>query len=247
MQENTFVLFTSDHGDMMTERGMVQKRCFYEWSARVPLIARFPGAEHAGDRIPQPVSLIDVLPTVLDLAGVPESHRAHLDGRSLLPLISEGEGLTPSADRAERPVFSEYHLEKVFAPCFMVRRGHFKYILVHEHDEQLFDLAADPGESTDLSDDPSYQEVRNALRELVLERFDPERLAADGRASILRRAIVRDAMRHNDTHWDYEPRFDPTKQFVRRWTGSRSTEADVWASAGWQGLPHGNDRYLDDV
>lgn len=73
-------------------------------------------------------------------------------------------------------MFSEYHLEKVFAPCFMVRLGHFKYILVHEHDEQLFDLDADPGE--------------------------PDR-------------PERDAMRHNGTHWDYEPRFDPTTQFVR--------------------------------
>jgi choline-sulfatase len=216
--ENTLVLFTSDHGDMMTERGMVQKRCFYEWSARVPLIARFPDALHAGTRIAQPVSLIDLLPTVLDVVGVPEPRRAHINGRSLLPLIARADSdhdFASPTDTTESPVFSEYHLEKVFAPCFMVRLGHFKYILVHEHDEQLFDLDADPGERTDLSEDPAHQEVRDALRALVLDRFDPVRLSAEGRASIARRAVVRDAMRHNGTHWDYEPRFDPTTQFVR--------------------------------
>ncbi|QAY71659.1 sulfatase-like hydrolase/transferase [Xylanimonas protaetiae] len=214
--ENTLIMFTADHGDMMTERGMVHKRCFYEWSVRVPLIARFPGAEHAGLRVPAPVSLIDLFPTVLDVAGVPAERRTPVDGDSLLPVVARAVRARDAAeaDVADRPVFSEYHLEKVHAPCFMVRRGRYRYVLVHGHDEQLFDLEADPGEATDLATVPRFAQVRDALRALVHDRFDVARIEAESWASVAKRVVVRDAMRANDTHRDYEPRFDPTIRFV---------------------------------
>jgi choline-sulfatase len=199
---DTVVVFTSDHGDMLGERRMVQKRCFYEWSVRVPLLLRFPDGRDAGRRVPDPVSLIDVLPTLLDVAGVPAEERLPLPGASLM-----GQG--------GRPVFSEYHVEKVRAPCFMVRVGRHKYIYVHGHGSQLFDLEEDPGEWHDLSGDPSLRDVEHALHALVLERFDPERIAADGRASVRRRELIRRAMARNGTRWDYSPVFDATKQYVR--------------------------------
>lgn len=195
--DDTLVLFTSDHGDMLAERGMVQKRCFYEWSARVPLLLRLPGGKHAGESVVTPVSLTDVLPTVLDVIGVPEDARAPMQGESLLPLLD--------AERPDRPVFSEYHLEKVHAPCFMVRRGPYKYVLVHGHDEQLFDLERDPDELDDLSDSASHAEVRDELRSLLLDRFDPDALAAAGERSIRNRLVVRDANAANGTRWDYAP------------------------------------------
>ncbi|MDQ3930890.1 MAG: sulfatase-like hydrolase/transferase, partial [Chloroflexota bacterium] len=71
-RDNTVVIFTSDHGDMLAERRMVQKRCFYEWSARIPLIVSFPDGSYSGRKVAAPVSLIDLLPTLLDVAGVPE-------------------------------------------------------------------------------------------------------------------------------------------------------------------------------
>ncbi|MCU1437240.1 MAG: hypothetical protein JWP66_327 [Naasia sp.] len=126
--ERTVILFTSDHGDMLGERGMVQKRCFYEPSVRVPLT--FPNGASAGTAVPEPVSLIDVLPTLLDLAAVPAESRARLDGRSLLPILGGDVG-------EDVPVFPEYHLEKVRAPCSMVSRGSLKYICVHRHDRLL--------------------------------------------------------------------------------------------------------------
>ena len=82
LAESTVVVFASDHGDMLCEREMVQKRCFYEWSCRVPLIVRHPDGWRAGTTIPHPVSLIDLLPTFCDLAGV-EDRLPH-DGRSLV-------------------------------------------------------------------------------------------------------------------------------------------------------------------
>lgn len=208
--ENTVIVFTSDHGDMLGERGMVQKRAFYEWSVRVPLLVRLPGAQHAGIHIAEPVSLVDVLPTLLDVAKVPAEKRTPVHGRSLVPVITGTEDTSGST-----PVFSEYHLEKVHAPCFMVRDGDFKYVYIHGHDEQLFDLTNDPNEWNDLSTEPAYEPVRLQLRRLIFDRFDPEKLAAEGADSVSRRVIVRDAMRANDTHWDYQPIVDATKQYVR--------------------------------
>ena len=205
---NTIVIFTSDHGDMLGEKRMVQKRCFYEWSARVPLIIQFPDASHSGRQAPEPCSLIDLLPTVLDYAGVPENDRLPMDGTSLVDLIEGG-----AAD--ERPVFSEYHVEKVRAPCFMVRQGRYKYIYIHGHGSQLFDLESDPGEWRNLAGQPQLQELESWLRGLILAQFDPEWIAADGAASVRRRELIKAAMERNDTHWDYAPVFDATRQYVR--------------------------------
>lgn len=193
--EDTVVLFTSDHGDMLAERRMVQKRCFYEWSVRVPLLLRLPGGSRAGERVPHPVSLLDVAPTLLDLAGVED--RLELDGRSLLD---------PDPDRA---VLAEYHVEKVRSPCFMVRRGRRKLIHVHGHGEQLFDLEADPNEWESLDEDA------DELRALILAEFDPDAIAAHGADSVRRRELIREAMARNGTRWDYSPPFDATKQYVR--------------------------------
>ena len=199
---DTVVLFASDHGDMLGERRMVQKRCFYEWSVRVPLLLRFPDGRDAGRRVSEPVSLIDVLPTLLDIAGVPAEERLPLPGTSLL-------------DPGGSAVLSEYHVEKVRAPCFMVRAGRHKYIYVHGHGSQLFDLEEDPGEWHNRSGEATLRDVEEQLHALVVEQFDPEWIAADGRASVRRRELIRQAMARNGTRWDYSPVFDATKQYVR--------------------------------
>jgi choline-sulfatase len=201
--DDTVVVFTSDHGDMLGERRMVQKRTFYEWSVRVPLVVRLPGAERAGETVAAPVSLLDLAPTFLDLAGVPEDERTPLDGESLL------------ASRDDRIVFSEYHVEKVRAPCFMARKGRHKLVHVHGHDERLFDVEADPGEWSDLLGTAELAGVERELREAIHARFDAERLAAQGAASIHRRELIARAMTRNATHWDYQPFFDARRQYVR--------------------------------
>jgi choline-sulfatase len=206
--DRTVIIFTSDHGDMLAERRMVQKRCFYEWSARIPLVIRFPDGSHAGRKIVEPVTLLDILPTLANLAGVQADQLPSGDGKSLLDILSNGE-------MEDRAVFSEYHLEKVWAPCFMVRRGRYKFIYIHGHGEQLFDLESDPDEWDNLARSSGHSGVQAELKELIFERFDPDRLAAEGAASIRRREIVKEAMRRNDTHWDYAPFFDATRQYVR--------------------------------
>lgn len=200
--DDTVVIFTSDHGDMLAERGMVQKRCFYEWSVRVPLVVRFPDRRAAGTVVDRPVSLLDLAPTVLDLAGVPPESRLPLAGTSLL-------------EAGARTVFSEYHVEKVRAPCFMARSGRYKLIYVDGHDRRLFDVVDDPGEWTDLAGEGAYREIEERLVEEILDRFDPGQIASDGAASVLRREVIKEAMARNQTRWDYSPFFDATKQYVR--------------------------------
>jgi len=159
-----------------------------------------------------PVSLVDVLPTLLQLAEAPESD-VPVDGMSLLD-VREAEARHPQF-AAERAVFSEYHLEKVHAPCFMVRRGRYKYIYVHGHDRQLFDLQEDPGEWSNLAGRAQTAGVEAELHGMLLDRFDPEALARQSAATLRPREIVKEAMRRNGTHWDYTPIFDGTVQYVR--------------------------------
>jgi choline-sulfatase len=207
-REDTVVVFLSDHGDMLGEKRMVQKRCFYEWSARVPLVLALPDGRGAGTTVSEPVSLLDVLPTLLDLVGHPEGERLPLDGSSLVPLVDGGRD-------PQRTVLSEYHVEKVRAPCFMARRGRHKLVHVHGHDEQLFDLDADPGEWESLAGRPEVAAIEADLREAILARFDPDAIAAEGAASVRRRELVRRALERNGTSWDYAPVFDATRQYVR--------------------------------
>jgi choline-sulfatase len=161
---------------------------------------RLPGGARAGETVARPVSLLDVAPTLLELAGAGEGQA--LDGRSLL---GDEDGV----------VLSEYHVEKVRAPCFMARKGRHKLIHVHGHDARLYDLVADPGEWHDLAGSPELREVEDGLRAAILARFDPERIAADGAASVARRELIARAMQRNGTQWDYQPEFDARRRYVR--------------------------------
>lgn len=196
--DNTIVIFTSDHGDMLCEKGMVQKRTFYEWSSRVPLIIRY--GIHAGSRQGVPCSLIDLMPTVLDIAGV--SERLPMDGRSLI-------GILNGQNADDRVVFSEYHSQGSHAPCFMVRQEQYKYVYVHGYDEQLFDLENDPGEWDNLA--RRLPGIAAQMRAHIWQQFDPDAIETAVAASVQRRWLMRRAMDMTGTRWDVEPRFDPTR------------------------------------
>jgi choline-sulfatase len=206
----TVVVFSSDHGDMLCEKGMVQKRIFYDWSCRVPLLLRFPQDAYAGTVVEEPANLIDLLPTFLDLAGVPAEERLPLDGRSLL-------GLLDGSDAAPRTTFAEMHVEDNPVLCFMARRGRFKLNLMAGVDAQLFDLEADPMEWDNLIGRPEYAPVEAELRGVIEERFDFQRIEADVRRSIAARRLIRRAMRRNGTLWDYAPAFDPNQDAMRQY------------------------------
>ncbi|NKB70519.1 MAG: sulfatase-like hydrolase/transferase [Candidatus Latescibacteria bacterium] len=198
--DNTVVVFASDHGDMLCEKEMVQKRCFYEWSARVPLIARFPDKWKAGAICNTPVNLIDLLPTFCELANAPTA--LPYDGDSLLGIIDGND--------ADRPTFVQAH-EAVGVPCIMVRQGPYKYNYIHGHAAQLFNLDEDPGEWKNLCGNPAHAKMEQALRKLVLDQFDPDIMASENLESLHRRRLIRDVMVDQGRTWCHFPQFNYRK------------------------------------
>lgn len=214
-RDNTIVVFCSDHGDMLCEKGMVQKRTFYEWSSRVPLIIRFPDGWQQNTICTEPVNLIDLLPTFLDLADVDRDSRLAMDGRSLIALLD-------GSDTEDWVAISENHGDGlVEAPCFMIRQGRFKYIYIHGHDPQLFDLEADRGEWHNLAGMPEHETIETALRERILSQFEPDAIQKAVIDSFKRRILIDQAMQANGTRWDVEPRFDPTKPTSRQYLADK--------------------------
>jgi choline-sulfatase len=183
---------------------MVQKRTFYEWSARVPFIVGGAAVAAPGRTSDTPVSLVDLLPTLCEVVGV-DPIRA--DGRSIAAEL-RGDHLE------QAPVFVEYHSEGVYAPCWLRREGTLKYVYIHGHGEQLFDLATDPDELRDLAGDPAYADDVSRARADILSRFDADEIERRIRRSIEDRRLVRAAMAATGTVWAYDP--DP-KLFTQYW------------------------------
>lgn len=152
--DNTLVIYVSDHGDMMGDHGFWTKQVMYEASAGVPMIAAGPGVP-AGRRVRTGTSLLDLAATARDVAGLPPQDGA--PGRSLRAIARE-------PDDPERTIFSEYHDGGSTTGSFMVRWRDWKYVHYVGHPPQLFDLAADPDELTDLAQaEPDDPAVRAAL------------------------------------------------------------------------------------
>jgi choline-sulfatase len=96
----------------------------------------------------------------------------------------------------------------------MIRKGQFKYVYIHRHESQLFDLVADPGEWNDLSCRTEYEEIKKELKTRIHELFDPDTIDKATMESIQKRTLVRQAMDIGHTRWDVEPRFDPVKDIT---------------------------------
>ena len=196
LRDDTVVIVTSDHGEMLGEKGLVQKRSLYEWSARIPLIIDFPGA--LPGVVDTPVSLIDLPATLIDLAG--QTPVRPLEGRSLLPAL-KGEELEVV------PIISEYHGEGIMRPSFMVRLGAWKYIYCHGSSPQLFNLETDPGEWDNLAGTAAAGDIETRLNGIITKgQFDLEFIAKDVWDRLAQKQVVNAAMEANGTTWDYEVR-----------------------------------------
>lgn len=183
--DNTIVIYTSDHGEMLGEHGLWRKSTFYEHSARVPLLMYWPGEIPGGRRISESVSLMDLAATLVEVAGA-EATRP-LEGSSLSGLATNGD--TGWDDR----VFSEYLAHGVLGPMAMIRRGRHKLNYVHDEGSELYDLEADPGEFRDLAESDEHRPVLEELRTALLERWDPVALDEQVRQSQRDRLLIRRA------------------------------------------------------
>ncbi len=204
LADKTLVIFTSDHGEMLGERGMWHKHHFYEPSVRVPLIMRWPG-QLAPSRVFEPVSHLDLAPTVLDLLGSANASRG-MDGSSLLPVMNE--------DAAAHPIFADYLAIGPCVPCRMIRKGDFKFMYTHGHDERLFDLSRDPDEEKNLVDQPECEEIKQILKEALLLAWNPEEVDHRVRDSQRRRLVINRCPGKSPT-WDFVYCQGDEKRFIR--------------------------------
>src|SRR5918994_785366 len=166
LDDDTIVAFTADHGEMLGERGLWHKMSFFEQSARVPLLVRVPGC--ASRRVAEPVSLLDLAPTLLELTGTPwpDEHAQELDGTSVVGLMTGEAASRPGA------VLAEYLAEGVNAPAVMVRRGRQKLIVCPGDPDQLYDVADDPAELANLAPDPEHRATVRELRDEVARQWE---------------------------------------------------------------------------
>jgi choline-sulfatase len=207
--QDTIVMFLGDHGEMLGERGLWYKMSFFEGACRVPLIISAPGLA-APHRVAAPVSLIDVLPTLVDLAGGDSTQdlAGPIDGRSLLPHL---EGRDGPAD-----VLGEYLAEGAVAPIVMIRRGNHKFVHSPGDPDQLYDLAADPDERINRAEEVEQAGLVAEFRHEIAHRWDLAALDRAVRDSQHRRRLVDAALMTGTTKpWDYQPFRDATKQYMR--------------------------------
>jgi choline-sulfatase len=174
LTETTRILYTSDHGDLAGEHGLLGKCCMYEGSIGVPLVMSGPGIE-AGRVVGQGVSHVDLFPTIVEAVGGSLREDDHdLPGMSLFPAL---------AGETERPVFAEYHATGSKSGVFMLREGDRKLVYYVDMPPQLFDLAADPEEARDLVADGTGLDSAEAMERRLREICDPERVDAEVKAA----------------------------------------------------------------
>ncbi|MGA0613410.1 choline-sulfatase [Paracoccus sp. KR1-242] len=203
-RQEAVVVFLSDHGEMLGERGMWFKMSFHEPSARVPLM--IASTEMTPGRIATPVSTIDVLPTICDLAGIPMDQ--------VMPW-TDGSSLAHGAEQ-RGPVAMEYAAEGSITPLVALRDGDWKYIACLADPELLFNLADDPGERVNRATDPAAAEVLQRMRDVAAQRWDLPAYDDEVRQSQARRWVVYEALRNGGYQaWDHQPVQPAGERYMR--------------------------------
>lgn len=212
LAEDTIVIFTSDHGDMMGERGLYYKKTFFEWSSRVPLMVWSP-TRFAPNRVSAPVSLVDLLPTFHDMAGGTEDI-LETDGISLVPAL-QGEAVS------ERIIAGEFLAEGVFEPTFMLRDDRYKLYYAENDPPLLFDMQHDPDEEHNLVDDPAARDRLETLIAHAQAMWNPSAIKQAIIADQNRRRLIDRAQRIGERpEWSFQPMVDINAKWVRagKWT-----------------------------
>ncbi|SON58114.1 Choline-sulfatase [Hartmannibacter diazotrophicus] len=206
MLDDTIIVFTSDHGDMLGERGMWFKMSFFEGACRVPIMIAAPGLGAGLNETP--VSTLDLLPTLVELAGLdPASVARWTNGESLVPLANGG---------TRGPVAMEYAAEGTVAPMVALRDRRWKYIRCEADPAMLFDLATDPHERENLAGRPEHRETEERLAAEAARRWDLSAFDAAVRESQARRHVVYEALRNGAYYpWDYQPLQKASERYMR--------------------------------
>ncbi len=172
-----------------------------------------------GRTVDNNVSLVDIFPTLLEASGgVVDDLGDSVDGRSLWGLAT---GAVDPADDPDEAI-AEYCAECASHPCFMIRRGPYKYIHCDVDPPLLFNIENDPNELTNLGTEPAHADIAKAFAEEVRRRWDSKVIRKDVIATQKKRRAVYEAMQDGTlTSWDFQPKRDAANEYVRNhmdWT-----------------------------
>jgi len=191
LADETIVIYSSDHGDNTGQRGLWGKSNLYRESAAVPLVVAGPDVP-AGEVNETPVDLTDLHPTFLEAAGIDDLDNAHeRPGRSLLSQLGRSDDT--------RTVLSQYHAIGAPTGAFMLAGARWKYHHYVDYPPELFDLQADPEETTNLADQPAHLERIETMHADLLRHLGgrtPEqvdRMAKDDQNALVERHGGREA------------------------------------------------------
>ena len=180
-RENTIVVYTSDHGEMLGDHGLWMKSSLFENSIRIPMILSMPQRFKAGRTIDANVSLLDLAATLCDAGGADTSG---MDGRSLLPMLDNE--MNATADWPD-DVRVEYYATWTDRPVAVYLRGDFKLIYALDDPPQLFNIREDPLETRDLATDPAHETTHQTMWQALIDNWPAEQLNEHVRVSQRRR------------------------------------------------------------
>jgi choline-sulfatase len=167
--ENTLIVYSSDHGDQIGERGLWWKHTFYEESVKIPMILSWPEQLPKGEARDQVINLVDLNATFLDALGA--NPLPNSEGHSFLNIAKD------NSSPWQNLTFSEYCSDVTKWDGMrqrMIRQDDWKLIYYHGFPAQLFNLAEDPQELNDLAEVPEHQAIKEELLSLLLKDWDPD-------------------------------------------------------------------------
>ena len=211
LSEDTIVVVTADHGSMLGERGLWGIVNFFEWAMRVPLIVRAPG-RFAPHSVKTPISLVDLMPTLLDLAtdGHPPTLATPIEGTNLVPLV-DGENTA-----RDPTIYAELSAEGCVSPCVMIREGDYKFVHSEVDPPLLFNVDRDPTERVNLAARPEHAERLGAFLSKVRSKWELQRWSQEIELSRQRRVLIYETFeKGNAPVWDYAVDNHPWRFYQR--------------------------------
>lgn len=210
LDKNTIIIFTADHGEMMGERGMWYKQHFFEWASKIPLIIHAP-ERFKPSRIKKNISLINLLPTFIDIATDGKANSIlgqEIDGQSLFTTLQG------SSEDLLDIVISEFAADGSTGPSRMVKKGNYKYMYLEGVDELLYDLKTDPDEIKNLINEPEYLKIIEELRMIAFNNWNPKSLKEHIRKDQEKRLFIHKTTNGVPT-WVNIVRVDDGERYVR--------------------------------
>ncbi len=215
LSEDTVIVFLSDHGEMLGERGMWYKMSMFEHSVRIPIIISGNCIKNGRDNRNR--SIVDIVPTLIDLAGGDlDKFPINFSGNSLKKALTGNS----SKDEVEKdfPVISDYSAGQALAgPVRMVKKGNYKLILTYGYAPLLFDLSSDPDELTNLSENDNYLEIKKEMISYAYDNYDPKLYDDKIRKSQKERIFLREISdgSNTDPNWAFVAEPGDEDKFVR--------------------------------